>query len=42
MKQKYTSAHTYKLNLNELIIKILQLKVLNLIHQSFTVEIEQR
>jgi hypothetical protein len=34
MKQEYTSAHTYKLNLHELIIQILQFKVLNLIHQS--------
>jgi hypothetical protein len=25
MKQEYTSAHTYKLNLNDLIIKILQI-----------------
>jgi hypothetical protein len=27
MKQEYTSAHTYKLNLNRLIIKILQFKI---------------
>jgi hypothetical protein len=27
MKQECISAHTYKLNLNDLIIKILQLKV---------------
>jgi hypothetical protein len=27
MKQEYTSSHTYKLNLNDLIIKILQFKV---------------
>jgi hypothetical protein len=27
MKQEYTSAHTYNLNLNSLIIKILQFKV---------------
>jgi hypothetical protein len=26
-KQEYTSAHTYKLNLNNLIIKIIQFKV---------------
>jgi hypothetical protein len=27
LKQKYTSAHTYKLNLNALKVKILQSKV---------------
>jgi hypothetical protein len=29
MNQEYTSADIYKLNLNELIIKILEFKVLN-------------
>jgi hypothetical protein len=39
MKQEYTSAHTYKLNLNALKVKILQVQVLNSIHQSFIAEI---
>jgi hypothetical protein len=33
IKQKYTSAHTYKLNINELIIQILQIQVSNSIQE---------
>jgi hypothetical protein len=40
IKQEYTSADTYKLNLNALKVKILQISVLNLIHQSFIAEIK--
>jgi hypothetical protein len=40
MKQEYISAHTYKLNLTDLIIKILQIKVSNLIHQSFATKVK--
>jgi hypothetical protein len=39
MKQEYTSAHTYKLNLNDLINKILQFKFDT---SEFAVEIKRR
>jgi hypothetical protein len=35
MKQEYIRTHIYKLNLNILKAKILQIQVSNLIHQSF-------